>query len=62
MRVPRLVIFGRDDRLVEPASEAAAYYRAHFGVPVQLVAGAEHSPMVEQPAAVPRLLERLDPR
>jgi pimeloyl-ACP methyl ester carboxylesterase len=61
VRVPRLVIFGRDDRLVEPASEAAAYYRAHLGVPVQLVAGAGHSPMVEQPATVARLLQRLDP-
>ena len=61
VRVPRLVIFGRDDRLVEPASGAAAYYRAHLGVPVQLVAGAGHSPMVEQPATVARLLQRLDP-
>ena len=56
------MIFGRDDRLVEPASEAAAYYRAKFGVPVELVSGAGHSPMVEQPAAVARLLTRLNPR
>lgn len=60
VRVPRLIIFGRDDRLVTPAAEAAAYYRQQFKVPVQLVAGAGHSPMVEQPAATARLLTGLD--
>jgi pimeloyl-ACP methyl ester carboxylesterase len=54
VRVPRLVIFGKDDRLVKPA--AAEQYRRDFGVPVTLVAGAGHSPMVEQPAETARLL------
>jgi pimeloyl-ACP methyl ester carboxylesterase len=46
---------------VTPAAEAAAYYRQQFKLPVELVAGAGHSPMVEQPAATARLLERVDP-
>jgi pimeloyl-ACP methyl ester carboxylesterase len=58
--VPRLVIFGKNDRLVEPAAEAAGYYRQQFKVPVTLVAGAGHSPMVEQPVETARLLRSLD--
>ena len=61
VRVPRLVIFGKDDRLVEPAAEAAGFYRTRFGVRVALVPGAGHSPMVEQPAATARLLRAADP-
>jgi pimeloyl-ACP methyl ester carboxylesterase len=61
VRVPRLVIFGKGDRLVTPPAEAAAYYRKNFHVPVATVEGAGHSPMVEQPAATARLLEGLDP-
>jgi pimeloyl-ACP methyl ester carboxylesterase len=60
VRVPRLVIFGKDDRLVEPAAEAADFYRHEFGVRVEIVPGAGHSPMVEQPAATARLLRGLD--
>jgi pimeloyl-ACP methyl ester carboxylesterase len=60
VRVPRLVIFGRDDRLVSPPLEAADYYRRHFGVRVAIVSGAGHSPMVEQPEATARLLRGLD--
>jgi pimeloyl-ACP methyl ester carboxylesterase len=60
VRVPRLVIFGQGDRLVEPPLEAAAYYRSKFAVPVEIVANAGHSPMVEQPAATARLLVGLD--
>jgi pimeloyl-ACP methyl ester carboxylesterase len=59
--VPRLVIFGKDDRLVEPPLEAAAYYRSKFGVRTAIVPGAGHSPMVEQPRATARLLIGLDP-
>lgn len=61
VKVPRLVIFGKDDRLVTPAAEAAAYYRRQFGVIALLVPGAGHSPMVEQPAATAKLLTGIDP-
>ena len=54
VKVPKLVIFGKDDRLVKPA--AAETYHREFGLPVRLVAGAGHSPMVEQPAETARLL------
>jgi pimeloyl-ACP methyl ester carboxylesterase len=60
VRVPRLVIFGKDDRLVSPPLEAADYYRRHFGVRVAIVSGAGHSPMVEQPEATARLLLGVD--
>jgi pimeloyl-ACP methyl ester carboxylesterase len=62
VRVPRLVIFGKGDRLVEPPLEAAAVYRSKFGVRTAIVPGAGHSPMVEQPEATARLLIGLDPR
>ena len=54
VKVPRLVIFGKDDRLVKP--EAATEYRREFGIPVALVAGAGHSPHVEKPAETARLI------
>jgi pimeloyl-ACP methyl ester carboxylesterase len=60
VRVPRLVIFGKDDRLVSPPLEAAAYYRQKFGVRTAIVPGAGHSPMVEQPAATASLMLSLD--
>jgi pimeloyl-ACP methyl ester carboxylesterase len=60
--VPRLVVFGRDDQLVSPAPEAAAFYRREFGVRTSLVDGAGHSPMVEQPAATAKLIFGMDPR
>ena len=60
VRLPRLVILGKGDRLVEPPAEAAAYYRREFSVPVVLVPGAGQSPMVEQPEATARLLFGLD--
>jgi pimeloyl-ACP methyl ester carboxylesterase len=60
VKVPRLIIFGRNDRLVEPPLEAAAFYRSEFGVRTAIVDGAGHSPMVEQPAATARLLQSLD--
>jgi pimeloyl-ACP methyl ester carboxylesterase len=60
VRAPRLVIFGSDDQLVEPPLEAAQYFREKFGVRTVIVPNAGHSPMVEQPAAVARLLTRLD--
>jgi pimeloyl-ACP methyl ester carboxylesterase len=60
VKVPRVVIFGKDDRLVTPADQAAAYFRREFGVAVEIVPGAGHSPMVEQPAATARLLIGLD--
>jgi pimeloyl-ACP methyl ester carboxylesterase len=58
VKVPKLVIFGKDDRLVKPA--AAETYHREFGLPVRLVAGAGHSPMVEQPAGTARLLLALE--
>jgi pimeloyl-ACP methyl ester carboxylesterase len=58
VKVPKLVIFGKDDRLVKPA--AAETYHREFGLPVRLVAGAGHSPMVEQPAETARLLLALE--
>jgi pimeloyl-ACP methyl ester carboxylesterase len=61
VQVPRLVIFGKEDRLVEPPAEAADYYRQQFDVPVKLVEGAGHSPMVEQPVETARLLKAFDP-
>jgi pimeloyl-ACP methyl ester carboxylesterase len=60
VRVPRLVIFGRDDRLVSPPLEAADLYRREFGVRVEIVPRAGHSPMVEQPQTTARLLLGLD--
>jgi pimeloyl-ACP methyl ester carboxylesterase len=60
VRVPRLVIFGRDDRLVSPPLEAADYFRREFGVRTAIVPGAGHSPMVEQPQETARLLAGLD--
>jgi pimeloyl-ACP methyl ester carboxylesterase len=60
VRVPRLVIFGRDDRLVSPPLEAADDYRREFGVRVAIVPGAGHSPMVEQPQETAVLLTGLD--
>jgi pimeloyl-ACP methyl ester carboxylesterase len=60
VRVPRLVIFGRDDRLVRPPLEAANFYQGGFKVRVAIVPGAGHSPMVEQPQATARLLVGLD--
>jgi pimeloyl-ACP methyl ester carboxylesterase len=59
IRVPKLAIFGAEDRLVEPADEAAAAYRK-LGVPTRLVPGAGHSPMVEKPAETARLLRSFD--
>ena len=58
VKVPRFVIFGKDDRLVDP--EAASEYRREFGIPAALVAGAGHSPMVDQPAETARLLLKFD--
>jgi pimeloyl-ACP methyl ester carboxylesterase len=60
VRVPRLVIFGKDDRLVSPPLEAADFYRREFKVRLAIVPGAGHSPMVEQPRATARLLLGLD--
>jgi pimeloyl-ACP methyl ester carboxylesterase len=59
VRVPKLVIFGEKDRLVEPPDEAAAVFRK-LGVPSRLVQGAGHSPMVEKPAETARLLLSFD--
>ena len=41
---------------------AADMYRSEFGVPVELVRGAGHPPLVEQPAETARLLLALDRR
>jgi pimeloyl-ACP methyl ester carboxylesterase len=60
VRVPKLVIFGKDDRLVSPSLEAADFYRRELGVRASIVPGAGHSPIVEQPAATARLLIDLD--
>ena len=60
VRVPKLIIFGREDRLIEPPLEAANFYRREFRVPVETIPEAGHSPMVEQPGATAGLLFRLD--
>jgi pimeloyl-ACP methyl ester carboxylesterase len=52
VRVPRLIVFGEDDRLVDPA--AATVYRADFHVPVMLIPNAGHAPFVDQPVATAR--------
>jgi pimeloyl-ACP methyl ester carboxylesterase len=59
IQVPKLVIFGAEDQLVEPADEAAAAFR-RLGVPARLVAGGGHSPMVEKSAETARLLRAFD--
>jgi pimeloyl-ACP methyl ester carboxylesterase len=59
IHVPRLVIFGAEDRLVEPADEAAAAFRK-LGVRTKLIQGAGHSPMVEKPVETARLLLSFD--
>ena len=60
VRVPRLVVLGSEDRLVEPVDEAARIYRTEYDVRVELIPGAGHSPMVEKPRATARLLIELD--
>ena len=60
VRVPKVVIYGTEDRLIEPPLEAASYFRRELGVPVQTVPGAGHSPIVEKPEATARLLFELD--
>jgi pimeloyl-ACP methyl ester carboxylesterase len=59
IHVPKLVIFGAEDQLVEPPDEAAAEFRK-LGVATRLVQGAGHSPMVEKPAETARLLLSFD--
>ena len=58
VKVPRFVIFGKNDRLVKPA--AVNEYLRDYGIHAALVAGAGHSPMVEQPAETARLLLKFD--
>ena len=53
--VPALVIFGAEDRFFR-AEEAAAAYRRVPGVRVEVLAGAGHSPQIEQPEEVARLV------
>ena len=53
--MPALVIFGAEDRFFR-AEEAAAAYRRVPGVRVEVLAGVGHSPNVERPEEVARLV------
>jgi pimeloyl-ACP methyl ester carboxylesterase len=52
---PLLVIYGRDDRIVDPHADAA--WRVP-GARIVGIAGAGHSPQVERPRLVAGLIER----
>jgi pimeloyl-ACP methyl ester carboxylesterase len=54
--VPLLVIFGSEDQVYEPATEALAAYRDVPGVRTALIDGAGHSPNVEKPEEAARLI------
>ncbi|HEX8052292.1 MAG TPA: alpha/beta hydrolase [Thermoleophilaceae bacterium] len=56
--MPSLVIFGEHDRFFR-AEEAAAAYRRVPGLRVEVIAGSGHSPNVERPEEVARLVREL---
>jgi pimeloyl-ACP methyl ester carboxylesterase len=57
-RAPAMIVFGMQDRLVDP--RAAREYAKIRPAKVAYVAGAGHAVFVEKPAAVARLIERFD--
>jgi pimeloyl-ACP methyl ester carboxylesterase len=57
-RAPAMIVFGRSDRLVDPTS--ARRFVALRRSQVALIDGAGHSPMVEKPAELSRLMLRFD--
>ena len=57
-RAPAMLIFGRRDRLVDPAS--ARRYQQLRQARVALIDGAGHSPMVEKPVELSRLILQFD--
>jgi pimeloyl-ACP methyl ester carboxylesterase len=57
--VPGLVVFGEHDNFFR-AEEAAAAYRRVPGLRVEVMAGAGHSPNVERPEEVARLVRELE--
>jgi pimeloyl-ACP methyl ester carboxylesterase len=54
-RVPVLVIFGKDDRIVDTDRSVRAFRRIP-GVRVAVIRGSGHSPIVERPASTARLI------
>lgn len=56
--LPALVVFGEEDRFFR-ARESAEAYRAVPGVDAQVLEGVGHSPNVERPAEVARLVQEL---
>ncbi|MGH2981194.1 MAG: alpha/beta fold hydrolase, partial [Solirubrobacterales bacterium] len=54
--LPLLVIFGADEQIVDDPREALSAYAAVPGAETELIAGAGHSPNVEQPAETARLI------
>jgi pimeloyl-ACP methyl ester carboxylesterase len=58
IRVPTMLVFGRQDRLVDPAS--AQRFNALRRSRIELIDGAGHSAMVEKPDEVVRLLLDFD--
>jgi hypothetical protein len=53
--VPLLIIFGAEDRLVDP--KGAEAFRDVPGAQIELIQGAGHSPQFEKPAETARLIE-----
>jgi pimeloyl-ACP methyl ester carboxylesterase len=59
VRAPAMVVFGSEDELVDPA--AAEDFAKLRRTRVEIVEGAGHSPMVEKPPEVARLMTDFDP-
>jgi pimeloyl-ACP methyl ester carboxylesterase len=60
IRVPTMIVFGGRDRLVEPSS--ARGYMTLRAVRSEVISGAGHAVMVEQPRAVASLLRDFSQR
>jgi pimeloyl-ACP methyl ester carboxylesterase len=57
--VPKLVVFGARDQIVDPPREALSAYADVPDTETALIQGAGHSPNVEKPAEISRLILRL---
>jgi pimeloyl-ACP methyl ester carboxylesterase len=57
--VPKLVVFGAQDQIVDPTREALSAYADIPDTETALIQGAGHSPNVEKPAETARLVARL---
>jgi len=58
--LPVLVIFGADDTIIVPPDEAADEYRKIPGARVVMLPGVGHTPQVEAPGKVARLVKSFD--